>query len=522
MIQVVIADDEERICKLIQALVDWKALDMQIVGTASNGLEALELIEKKKPDILITDIRMPGCNGLELISKAREIDRDIHIVIISGYAHFEYAQTAVRYGVSDYLLKPINQQALQDTLSRLKDKVEKEKQVNQIQGKSIDISRLKGSLIQDLLEEQNTTITEEVIKSRYHMDIQTGYYQAFCLKMDYDTDTMRNEDVLFMQDKMKQILDCSIQKYCYEWVIVPKKGYVYGILNFSQKQTEKIRNVLRECLNQLEAQKKMLGTVVFSLGIGDVVKSPGNLRTSLAQAKLAVDERLIEGTGKLLELREGKSTLFEQNLLAKFSKRIDSAMELLSIEEAEAAVMELHQAIIDTPQVRGWEIQELIQSTGDIFALKLNISKDTLRQFEEKCCNSSSIEMLTVTLKEFATGLMQEMLEVRREDSSRPVRLAKQYIQNHYNEQLTLEEVSEKVSLTPAYFSILFKKETEVGFAKYLMNVRMEQAKTLLRESEYSVAEICKKVGYNDIKHFVHTFEKLVGVKPAAYRKLYG
>lgn len=117
---------------------------------------------------------------------------------------------------------------------------------------------------------------------------------------------------------------------------------------------------------------------------------------------------------------------------------------------------------------------------------------------------------------------VNQMIALREEDSVRPVRLAKQYIHNHYQEQITLEEVSDYVGLTPAYFSVMFKKETEIGFAKYLINERIEGAKDLLRESTLSVADICRKVGYNDPKHFTRLFEKNVGVKPAVYRKLYG
>ena len=109
-----------------------------------------------------------------------------------------------------------------------------------------------------------------------------------------------------------------------------------------------------------------------------------------------------------------------------------------------------------------------------------------------------------------------------RNDTIRPVRKAKEYIQNHFSDPLTLEEVSEMVGLSTAYFSALFKKTEGEGFAKYLINVRMEQAKLLLRESNLPVTEICRKVGYNDPKHFTHTFEKAAGVKPSTYRKLYG
>ena len=104
MLKVMIADDEERICQLIKALVDWESLNMEVVGIAHNGLEAAEMVESLEPHILITDIRMPGCNGLELIETVKAKNPLLEIIIISGYAHFAYAQTAIKFGVGDYLL----------------------------------------------------------------------------------------------------------------------------------------------------------------------------------------------------------------------------------------------------------------------------------------------------------------------------------------------------------------------------------------------------------------------------------
>ena len=98
MLKVIIADDERLICRLVQALADWESLGMEVAALAENGLEALELIKSREPDILITDIRMPGCDGLELIRSAKELMPDLEVVIISGYAHFEYAQKAMKYG----------------------------------------------------------------------------------------------------------------------------------------------------------------------------------------------------------------------------------------------------------------------------------------------------------------------------------------------------------------------------------------------------------------------------------------
>jgi len=116
MWKVIIADDERLICRLIESLIDWEALDMENAGKAENGLEALQMVRDLQPDLLITDIRMPGCDGLELIRQARELSPEIEIVIISGYARFEYAKTAIAYGVGSYILKPVNRDELNKTL----------------------------------------------------------------------------------------------------------------------------------------------------------------------------------------------------------------------------------------------------------------------------------------------------------------------------------------------------------------------------------------------------------------------
>ena len=119
--KVLIADDEIKVCRLIQHLVDWDALEMDIVGFANDGKTAYESICEKKPDIVITDIRMPVYDGLELIRRAKEVNPEINFIVISGYSQFEYAQQAIKYGVKDYLLKPLKKRELENSLTEIKE-----------------------------------------------------------------------------------------------------------------------------------------------------------------------------------------------------------------------------------------------------------------------------------------------------------------------------------------------------------------------------------------------------------------
>lgn len=526
MIKVIIADDEVRICQLIKALVDWETLGMEIVGIAANGIEALEMVRKEKPDILITDIRMPGVNGIELIRQARSICPSLCMIIISGYAHFEYAKTALSYGVKDYLLKPINQKELMASLKKVADEIAGERRQQEtsaflVQERTNDRKRLHSVLIQDMLEGRVRVESEEEMERQYHFSLAGGFGQAFCLYINCEEN---GRPTAPMWERTEKIVKSGLERLCEDWILYQHGDFLYAVMVYGSKQAENVKRVMRDCLNQLEAAKNLVGVKEFSLGLGTAKKYAKQLQESMEEALVAVQERFLCGGGKVLENVEQAPVLYEQRLLDKYTRRIGHALELQNLEEMRQAIGELQQAVLDTPHVHGWEVFELVCAAGNIFVMQLSVKEKErlLEQLKKNFESAEHMENLFEKLEQFEKERMLDIIKTREADSARPVRKAKCYIQNHYGEQITLEEVSEEVGLSTAYFSVLFKKETEVGFAKYLMNVRMEQAKILLRETNLPVAGICKKVGYNDLKHFTHTFEKIAGVKPAVYRKLYG
>ena len=528
MWKVLIADDEKLICKLVQALVDWEQLGMQVVATAENGLDALQLIRECNPDILITDIRMPGCNGLELIKQAKEIHPELEIIIISGYAHFEYAQSAISYGVGNYLLKPIKQHELLETLQKIKLRLEEKKKRSVIDlsahtNSQNDLNRLRAGLIKDILE-GNRNFTMEALHEIYHFMVKEGCFQCFVLKIDCDRKMMSNASFAVIQDKARELFENAVNTVCEESLIGFQDASGYGVLNYLPNQKDSVRRQMREFVKQLEGNKHLLGSVDFSLALGSVEESPKGLLHSMEKADMTVAERLLEGCGKMLETLPLTSGISKQSLMDKYVKATEHAIEVLDVEEACMADDALQKAIMEVPDICGREVLDIVLSAGEFFSLRTGLEerKQLHQDFRLRCMQCGNIEGLFDTLKELQRGLLAELEQMRGNESSRPVRVAKQYIMQNFDKNITLEEVCEFVGFSTTYFSVLFKKETGEGFAKYLTRIRMEEAKNLLRETGMPVAEICEKVGYSDRKHFTHTFHKYAGLNPAEYRKLYG
>lgn len=529
MLKVIVADDEARVCKLVLMLADWASLGMEVVGTASNGLEALDLVRLHKPDILITDIRMPGCYGLELIERAKLDFPQLEIVIISGYAHFEYAQKAIKHGVGDYLLKPIQKNELNATLEKLgircreryssADEIEQLKQTSQEEN-----LRLRDQFIRDLVENRLEEGRVHKLLTDYRIEMRAGLFQVFALKMDYDPKAFTPASIGIVLEKAEKIFRTVIPERCFEAVFSFREPMEFGVLNYAPEHKDHVRKGLRDCLNQLTAQKSLFGAITFSLALGQAVELTEELPKSFRSALGMIAERLIDGTGRLLEGQIKPSALREENLLERYGRAIDHVVETLSLDEATAAVDLLEQVVEQIADVRGQELLQLVSSAGHLFVLRLGTQgwEEILREFDVQCNQCSNVSGLFACLRRLQQEQLELMAQRQRSEATRPIRMAKQYVQKHYSEPITLEEVCTAIGFSSSYFSVLFKKETGEGFAKFLTRVRIDRAKMLLQETSLSVAEICHQVGYGDLKHFSQTFKKMTSLNPAQYRKLYG
>ncbi len=529
MISVVIADDEERICRLITALGEWDRLGMRVSAAVPNGIEALEVIRRERVDILITDIRMPGLGGMDLIREVNQISPQTRIIIISGYSYFEYAQTAIEYGVKGYLLKPINRQELNETLQKQAEEIRRqteEKRVIQgiVEENEQAVKRIRERLVTDLRAGGVHALTKTQLSENYRFRYTEGSFFVMVLKVCGRPGEPGPASLKIFREKWEETLAAQMEGAAQDLVTGWDEDGCVSILSSAPSSGGQIRRAARESLSRLVQVQESLKIRILSVGLGVEAEDPGELPSSFESAKKASYEYLLSGSGQVCADDVRKEVLGAGSLLDHYTRNISPALETADESRAADAAMRLKEETAASGGRHGWEVLELVRQAAVMLLMRLEVSgQGALREaFYRQTEGCSSEEELFEALKELSKSQVAVLAQNRQDDSNRAVRMAKQYIQQHYMEPLTLELVAQQVQLTDAYFSVLFKKETGEGFAKYLSSVRLDMAKRLLRETSYPVAEVCRQVGYNDVKHFTRIFEKSCGVTPSVYRKLYG
>lgn len=536
MIKVLIADDEYKICELINNLIQWEQYNMKVVGIALDGLDAIAFLESNEVDVIITDIRMPGYDGLDLIQKGKECNPNISFIIISGYSHFEYAQKAVRLGVIDYLQKPVNQFELEMSLERIyQNHLEKEHEKalahKYEQGYYINEKNQQKKFFIDFLTsspENNMDFQEEAVNSKYGYSFQHGYYQFMLVRID-GFDYKNKKEIEYIYEKAARILKFLLSGIYYELGYTIMDNQLVFILNFSKETAFAMAEKYEELLEYLKVHKETTCSLPVTLGISSPFRNLKALHSAYNEAKWAIYQRIVHGNYHIFDgSRCHKNPDFFLVLLQKLIFSLESAIESLNRDEVLQVIEDLKTAI-EQAELSGYEILQLAQAFLNAYIMSMQKNKVHITNedsfflhFSEDIQNCSQLSEIISLLQHHIIRLFDEYCKEKRNAELRPIQTAKDYIKSHISETITLKDICAKINFNEAYFSSMFKKETGMNFSKYLIHARIEAAKDLLKSSDDKIEIIAKNVGYNDLKTFNKNFSKYTGLKPSEYRKLYG
>ncbi len=535
MYKVLIADDEVKVCKLISHLIDWQEYGMEIGAMVNDGMSALQYIREEKPDIVITDIRMPGYDGIELIKLAKEVDPGINFIIVSGYRQFDYAHNAIKYGVEDYLLKPLKKAEMIHTLTRMITSKEQaargqQENVNLKQELHNDKKLFKKAFLDSLLEDRtgaDTDIDREELNRNHHCNFMDGFYQGVVIKPDLPQGVETEQAYRLLMEKTEDITQKLLSEHFHEVIVTMTKEGVICLLNDSLDQLQNIRRNLKMIRNEIIKMRDVFIDVQVTIGIGEVVAKERDIPVTIQSARAANLSRYTQGTGHILTAvgnskEEPSPYLFLEH---EFRSKFLNCIELLNIEGVEELLSLTFEKLQKERNTTGVLIYSICREIYEIFSFGMgNLAvRDamTREDFETLFHRCFSLQSLFDGLSKMISEQLETLIQERRLADKRPIRTAKKYIQEHYALPITLEEVSGEAGFNATYFSSLFKKETGQNFLEYLTDVRIKAAKQLLADTARSVNQVSEEVGYIDIKHFTKLFKKSTGLTPTEYRKLY-
>lgn len=524
MCKVLIADDEVHICKLIENLIDWNDLGMWIVGVANDGLTAYEMLLEYRPDVVISDIRMAGFDGIELIQHAREAGLDTNFVFISGYRQFEYVKNAMKYGAVDYLLKPINKEELTRVLlhikERLAERTQHSKQTEEIRQMRRENRQLAGRQLIEYLNREEKADPEMLRSSGISMDNRKARFAV--LKIFYGHGEAGQKQTDFVIRKISQDLELNSIEEC-RLILAQNDDELTVLLLFPEDQTEATEDFFADLWTRYKRLVLEYGNYCISVGCGPAVDCMNQLQGALQAAHQALNMRFLRDADSLIEVQQiFPKTLSFQEVFSGERRELSAALEAFDYEKLKQVL----EHRFDEVRKDGRAIPENLFDGLDMVADSIrekygNVNAAELERIRFLPRREGTFHQMVKELLRLVKETMDASYEEKRYQEEQPIRIAKRYVEENYSKNVSLEGAADLVGLNPNYFSLLFKKNTGKNFSEYLTEWRMEEAKKLLRISTKNMSEVADAVGYKDAKYFSKLFTKNVGIKPNEYRKLY-
>lgn len=536
MQKLLIVEDEKSIFFLLNSCILYDELGLELIGYAENGQIACDMIMEKRPDIVITDITMPVMDGLEMIEEIQKRQVNPRFIIISGYEQFEFAKKAMKLGVRDYLLKPINSVELNNSLAQLIQEISENGDRRILLRNTDDHKeKMRTSYIMSILyrDIDFRDMTIQKINRDYHYSFQEGCFCFVTVKVDYYSDTVIGIKTHITDNLIMMIRD-GFRDICHEVGVAGHQGTIYAIVNLEENKDtmEKLHTL---CEHVRASAKRLADDYVeaaVTVCLGKAVTDIRALPDSLDAAIHLLDMRIVRGADRVLDIREygykkeadESKYILPEPLLHGLVEKV----ECNELTKTKPSISAIFRDVLDFCEQEDVSVYKTLQGVMlyvfSVIKQKGNFPNEFMDVYQELSLELNNCSRYS----EIADGLPEKMaagmLKFRREDQPGGSLIMKrilEYISQNYDKQLRLEEVAEQVFITPAYLGIIFKKETGKNFTAYLTELRMEKAKELLLDVRININEITYKVGYNNVRYFSRTFKEYVGITPKEYRRIH-
>lgn len=545
VIRMIIADDEFIVREFLRDLDIWKELDVEIVGEASDGQEAYELCLELNPDILMTDIRMPFMDGLEVSMKLKEEGRDIRFIIISGVQDFDYAKTALSVDAAAYILKPIKIIELMEAVKKVVKGITMEK------NRSTEMQSIKELLNENMYiisknflrnlvcgmytQESDLNINEVKEKLTYYnipLAINENVMVSVLQIDNYiqDTETKSEEDKLLLNFSVSNVINEVMDNYKSGISFYMEDGDHVLLFNSSAHFSEKHI----EICNTISEYMKKLFDLSVSIATGRIASSITRSQTSYREALFVLKYKFYTGKNSIINIDDIKKFLntdkedIEYTDLYELEKELINNSRLGDADKVDAVInkiFDLHLSMkknIDAEYVQSICIEIVCMMSRSLYEFEENI--DTIVENRSVILDNiykiDDMQELKKYMRDIFFKVANYFSKKLKNKNSGIVNRIKQIIQQRYMEGIGISMLAEEVYLSPNYISSIFKKETGENITDYIKHVRMEAAKELLKNLDLKIQDIAEMIGFDNANYFSMIFKRYTGMLPQKYRSL--
>lgn len=532
MYTLLFVEDEYNVRKAIINTIDWNSLGFRVIGEAENGLEAIDIVEKYNPDVIITDIKMPFMDGIEFAKLVREINPVTKIVFLTGFNDFDYAISAIKLNVIEYLSKPVSAEKMTDTLISIKKKLDEEN--NNLR----NIEILKKNYIESLpiirtgflLSLITSYTSSEQINSniqRLSLNLNGPWYLIFTIRIDRGStidmkgiDNIEDIDVIFpsMVNIAKRVSDKYLLNETFE--------YGENIVTILSDTKENIENYAEILMHEIQQSiNKNYGLPVL-IGVSNMFKNLEEAKKEFDNSVTALSYCSIMGTNKAIYLRDveparGINFVFDEKKEREFSSILKTGTKEI--------LFKFISGIFDELAAKGASLSDFQICIIEMITTLIKTAQNSISNFSEKMdvnmglildvYKSQTIDEAKYNFKKLCCKVM-ECIDLERQDMTAVlVNKAYEYMKSNYsNPDLSLRTVSKYLHISSNYFSIIFKRIIGEPFKNVLIRIRMEKAYELLATTNMRILEVAKEVGYNDQHYFSYSFKKYYNISPSEMR----